>query len=79
MDPRIAQYLDLSYRRSVLGDHKVIPEQALREDPEYIAALEAELRRIRALGLGSDLARRDFVSYQHARAIEAALKRLGKL
>ena len=75
MDNRIVEYLDLSYRRNVLGDHRVIPERALRRDPEYIAALTAELKRIRGLG-AVNLASRDFVSYQHKRAIEAALAEL---
>lgn len=77
MDSRIAEYLSLAYRHDVLGDRKVAPERALRQDPEYVTALKDELKRIRSIGV-SNLAQRDFVSYQNARAIEAALKRLGK-
>jgi hypothetical protein len=77
MDDRITEYLTLSYRHDVLGDRRATPERALHSDDEYVAALKAELKRIRDLGI-SNLAQRDFVSYQNARAIEAALKRLGK-
>ena len=75
MDPKIADYLNLSYRHDVLGDRRVIPANALSANPEFVAALKAELKRIRDLG-SSNLAQRDFVSYQNVRAIEAALAEL---
>lgn len=75
---RIATYLDLSYRRDVMGQN-VNPEVALARDPEYRAELEAELARIKVLRARvGNLAQRDFVSYQRGRAIEAALARLDK-
>lgn len=75
---RIATYLDLSYRRDVMGQN-VNPEAALAGDPEYRAELEAELARIKVLRARvGNLAQRDFVSYQRGRAIEAALARLDK-
>ena len=75
---RIASYLDLAYRRDVMGQ-KVDPESAMAKDPEFRAELEAELARIQKLRAKiGNLAQRDFVSYQSGRAIERALLRLDK-
>lgn len=71
-DKNIAQFLDLSYRRRVLGQ-TVQPDSALLDDDKFVAALQAELSRIRGLGLGANLASRDFALYQHQQTIEAAL------
>lgn len=71
----IDKYLTLAYRRTVQGEN-VDPDSALQTTEEYKAALKDELRRINKLGLGANLASRDFVSYQNKRAIEAALKKL---
>jgi len=72
----IANYLNLSYRRNVMGED-VDPDSALPNDAETVAALKAELARIKAKGIDmSKLSRRDFATYQHVRAIEAALARL---
>jgi hypothetical protein len=72
MTDDIASFLDLAYRQKVLGQ-RVYPESVLRDDVQFIAALRTELARINAIGLGANLASRDFASYQHKRAIEAAL------
>ncbi len=72
MSKTLAQYLALAYRRTVLGE-AVDPDSVLTDDEEIVAALKAELVRINRLGLGANLASRDFVSYQAKRAVEAAL------
>lgn len=78
MDPRIAAYLDLSYRRDVLGEN-VSPEHVLQSDAAYMTALQAELKRIYAIcRRREDLQQRDFAAYHHGRAIERALAQLGK-
>ncbi len=75
MNEDVATFLDLAYRRTVLGQ-RVEPDSALQDDAQFEAALRAELARINAIGLGANLASRDFVSYQHKRAIEGALAEL---
>ncbi len=72
---QVSRFLDLSYRRTVLGQ-AVQPDSVLSDDVQFKAALQAELSRIGRLGLGANLASRDFASYQHKRAIEAALLEL---
>jgi hypothetical protein len=74
-DQQMARYLTLSYRRTVLGQN-VRPDSVLTDDVQFVAALKAELARINRLGLGANLASRDFASYQHKRALEAALAEL---
>lgn len=73
MNGDLRRYLDLAYRRTVMGED-VEPDSVLTSEIE--AALKAELARINRLGLGASLASRDFASYQHKRAIEAALAEL---
>lgn len=75
--PRLAKYLNLSYRRTVLGE-RVDPDSALEDDENYVAALRAELARVRKIGLGASLVGRDFAMYQRQKAIEAALETLVK-
>ena len=74
-DQQVAEFLKLAYRRMVLGQN-VQPDSVLTDDAQFVAALKAELARINRLGLGANLASRDFASYQHKRAIEAALVKL---
>jgi anti-sigma factor ChrR (cupin superfamily) len=69
---RVMKYLDLAYRRRVLGEH-IKPEQLIEADEEFAAAVRARLARINSLGLGANLANRDFASYHHKAALERAL------
>ena len=78
MNPKVAKYVDLYYRKHILGQ-RTTPESALEDADEFIAELEAEKARIRGLGLGASLASRDFASYQHLRAIEAALVKIKEM
>ncbi len=73
MNGDLKRYLDLAYRRTVMGED-VEPDSVLTAEIE--AALKAELVRINRLGLGANLASRDFATYQHKRAIEAGLAEL---
>jgi hypothetical protein len=71
MSEALTKYLLASYRKDVL--HQSV-EATMPADPTVVAAAKAELARINALGLGASLAQRDFVSYQHKRAIEKFLR-----
>ncbi len=78
MTPRVAKYLSLYYRQQVLGQ-RAAPDSALANDDGLMAELEAEKSRIHGLGLGASLASRDFATYQHLRAIEAALAKIKEM
>ncbi len=69
----LALYLDTAYRQNVLGE-KVNASQKIENTPEFKAALESERSRLKKLAAHvGNLAGRDFVAYQHLRAVEAAL------
>lgn len=77
MTGALIRYLDLAYQQDVLG--KPVDARAAIEDTvEFKSALEQERGRIKKFetqitnGFG-ELSKRDFVAYQHLRAIEAAL------
>lgn len=72
---RLAAMLDLAYRQRVLRQN-VTPDSVLVDDAAFKAAVEAELARINGLGLGANLASRDFATYQQKLALEAALAKL---
>jgi len=74
MSNELDQYLTDSYRQDVMGES--VNVQTPVPSPELIAAIKAELARIDGLRLGANLANRDFVSYQHKRALEQLLKKL---
>lgn len=70
----MSRYLTDAYRRDILGEslEVVVPEAT----PKLIEEVKAEIARIDALRLGANLARRDSVSYQNRRALEALLEKL---
>lgn len=72
MKDDLKEYLLASYRKDVM--HQSAKVETLMATPEQIAEAKAELAKINALGLGSSLAQRDFVSYQNKRALEKFLK-----
>lgn len=73
-DEEVGRYLSDSYRRDILGEsvELKVPES----HPKRIASIKAGLVWIDGLRLGANLAQRDFVLYQHRRALERLLRQL---
>ena len=71
MNPRLGEYLWQAYRHDVLHESVMVEKPELTDEMRTEA--KAEIARIDALRLGADLARRDFASYQHRRALKALL------
>jgi hypothetical protein len=74
VSPELKRYLTERYRRDVLRESVEITP--LTTNGETIDEIKAEIARIDAIGLGANLAQRDFVSYQHRRALESLLPTL---
>jgi hypothetical protein len=62
------------YQRDILGESVRVEMPA--PDPQLLSDVKARIAKIDALRLGSNLANRDFVSYQNRRALTALLVRL---
>jgi hypothetical protein len=72
----LGHYLSEVYRRDILGES--VRVEMPQADPKLIKEIEAELARIEAIGLGADLASRDFGSYQRRRALRDLLTQIRK-
>jgi hypothetical protein len=70
----LERYLDSSYRRDVMGES--VKVEAPAATPELIKTVKGMIAGIDGLRLGANLANRDFVTYQHRRALERLLKQL---
>jgi hypothetical protein len=73
-DEEVGHYLSDSYRRDILGESVEVRVPAA--DPRLITNIKIHLAWIDSLRLGANLAQRDFVTYQHKRALEKLLKQL---
>ena len=67
----LQRYLTDVYRRDILCESVVV--EMPQPNPKLVEEVKTEIARIDALRLGSNLANRDFVSYQNRRALEALL------
>jgi hypothetical protein len=74
MSDDLNRYLTQCYQRDILRESVEIAPLATTE--EQIAEIKAEIARIDALKLGSNLASRDFVSYQNRRVLVSLLAEL---
>jgi hypothetical protein len=74
MSDEIGRYLTDSYRRDILGESVEVGMPAA--DPQLIARVETMIAGIDGVRLGANLAQRDFVSYQHRRALVRLLAQL---
>lgn len=72
MRKALRRYLVEHYQRHVLGESVKI-EMLASADPGLVNEIEAELARIDAIGLGANLAQRDFDSYQSRIALQELL------
>jgi hypothetical protein len=70
----LGHYLSEVYRRDILGES--VRVEMPQADPKLVKEIEAELARIEAIGLGADLASRDFGSYQRRRALQDLLAQI---
>jgi hypothetical protein len=71
---QLNRYLTQVYRRDILGESVEVGMPV--PEPQLVADIKAELARIDALRLGSNLASRDFVSFQNKQALEKLLAQL---
>lgn len=71
MSEALTRYLVQAYSRDVLRKRTVVE---MPTNPDVIEAARAELKRINAMGLGANLAQRDFATYQRKGALEKLLR-----
>ena len=74
MRRELKRYCAQVYRRDILRESVAV--EPLADTKGVVDEIKAEIARIDAIGLGANLAQRDFISYQRRRALEELLDAL---